>query len=263
MSKSICYWCHCQCQCQCQILVSMSIALAINNCKQRKTTQHNTTHHWTVTNCVLSCHMPYTVPFCVALHCTVILLLLLLLLLWHYYLGSICCQWTPDSPQLPQLKKNTSGILTPHDPAWWADCRDERRDRTLWWKIECWQTAAGTPWWRLWQAVVWILYISPAFCQHSSSVCCCSSRIRSSPCSWRTFGQPSLRPRLLCWHLPACHRHKSAPSYLGFWWCPATLPCRAGTIVDQARNLVGRGKLNLRMPDSWPRNATCCVRSTR
>ena len=111
-----------------------------------------------------------------------------------------------------------------------------------WWKIECWQTAAGTPWCRLWQAVVWILSISPVLCQHSSSVCCSSSRIRSPPCSWRTFGQPSLRPRLQCWHVPACHRHKSAPSYLGPWWCPATLPCRAGTVVGQARNLVGRRK---------------------
>ena len=55
----------------------------------------------------------------------------------------------------------------------------QHRDWILWWKIECWQTAAGTPWCRLWQAVVWILSISPAFCRHSSSVCCCSSRIRS------------------------------------------------------------------------------------
>ena len=45
-------------------------------------------------------------------------------------------------------ERNTSGTLPPHDPAWWADCRDEHRDWILWWKIECWQTAAGTPWCR-------------------------------------------------------------------------------------------------------------------
>ena len=50
--------------------------------------------------------------------------------------------------------------MPPHDPAWWADCRDEHREWTLWWRMKCWQKADWTPWCRLWQAVVWILSIS-------------------------------------------------------------------------------------------------------
>ena len=113
-------------------------------------------------------------------------------------LGGVWCQWTFDSSQLPQLRKaRDSGTVPPHDPACVVSwIRYEHRDLTQWWKIRFWQTTAGSLWGRLWQAVFWIPSISTVFL--SAFIFSLLLLIQDSipPCSWRTFGQPSLHPQL-------------------------------------------------------------------
>ena len=132
---------------------------------------------------------------------------------WHHIID--CCSSQADLPRTPvptswlhqssmsfwwpaaaSTGKNMNGKLLSRDPAWSADCQNELQDWTPWLKIERWQTTAGAPQCRLWPAAVAIQSISLVSSPHSSWVCCSSSTIQSSPCSWQTVGQPSEHLRL-------------------------------------------------------------------
>ena len=103
---------------------------------------------------------------------------------------------------------------------------------------------------KLWPAAVVIQSISRVSSLHSYWVCCSSSMIQFSLCSWQTVGQLSAHSRLQCSDGLVYHRHTSEPSCPPSWWYPAILQCTEGIEVVQAWNLVGH-----RRSTSWRRTA--------
>ena len=121
---------------------------------------------------------------------------------WHHIID--CCSSQADLPRTPvptswlhqsskslwwhaaaSTGKNMNGKSLSRDPAWSADYQNELQGWTPWLKNERRQITAGAPQCQLWPAAVVIQSISLVSSLRSSWVCCSSSMLKFSPCSWQ------------------------------------------------------------------------------